>query len=256
MNGIEMTGENDLEQGTVFLSVVIPAYNEEKRIGGTLEAVIRYLRGQSYSSEIVVVDDGSRDGTRQVAGSFQNPDVNVRLEGYGRNSGKGFAVKTGMLASRGQYAVFMDADLSTPIEMLERFQPLIEAGKDVIIGTRKVDSARIVKHQPKYRENMGKVFTWLSNAIFGLKISDFTCGFKCFSRRSIGPVFGSQRISGWSYDTEIIVIADRQGFAVQEVPVEWANDEATRVRLLKNVFTCFSELFAIWLNDRRGLYSR
>ncbi len=243
-----------MDSTNVFLSVVIPAYNEEKRIGATLEAILAYLRAQDYSSEIVVVDDGSRDRTREAVRSFENPEVSVRVEGYAQNRGKGHAVRTGMLAARGEYAVFMDADLSTPITMLDRFRPLMEQGRDVIIGTRKVKSAHIVKHQPGYRENMGKVFTWLSNFIFSLRVSDFTCGFKCFSRRSLAPVFGCQRIDGWSYDTEIIVIADRKGFKVEEVPVEWANDEATRVRLLKNVFTCFSELFNIWRNDRNGMY--
>jgi dolichyl-phosphate beta-glucosyltransferase len=249
-----LESERAVASEKTFLSVVIPAYNEERRIGRTLTELIRYLKGKDFASEIIVVDDGCTDGTRDVVAGFGDERLPVSLVGYGRNMGKGYAIKTGMLKAGGEYVLFTDADLSTPVEMFDRFLPFIREGWEVILGTRKTDGAQIDKHQPKYRENMGKVFTWLSNAILGLHVTDFTCGFKCFHQRTIQPVFGSQRICGWSYDTEIVFIASSKGFRIREVPVRWFNDEATRVRLLRNVFTCLAELFQIWNNNRKGFY--
>jgi len=243
-----------LSQETPYLSIVIPAYNEEKRIGKTLRAILEYFKNKEFSTEILVVNDGSTDGTVELVRSLENPPLKLELISYEKNMGKGYAIKTGMLASRGEYALFTDADLSTPVEMFERFEPYLAEGVDIVIGTRKTSGAYVGKHQPFYRESMGKVFTWLSNRIFRLRVSDFTCGFKCFHRRTIEPVFGSQRIFGWGYDTEIIFIASRKGFTIKEVPVSWFNDEATRVKLWKNVFTCIGELYQIWNNNRKGLY--
>ncbi|MBN2288537.1 MAG: glycosyltransferase family 2 protein [Candidatus Glassbacteria bacterium] len=243
-----------MENDTIYLTLLIPAYNEEKRIAGTLEGMIDYFKDKDFQAEILVVDDGSTDGTRRVVESYQGKEVPVRLSGYEQNQGKGFAIKTGMFQARGTYVLFADADMSTPIGMFERFEPLLAEGADVVIGTRKTGHAYVGKHQPLLRESMGKVFTWLSNRILGIRVSDFTCGFKCFHRRTIEPVFGSQRIYGWSYDTEILFIAGVKGFSIREVPVHWFNDEATRVKLWKNVFSCLSELFEIWNNNRKGLY--
>jgi len=243
-----------LSQEHPYLSTVIPAYNEEKRIGKTLDGMFEFLTAKSFSTEILVVDDGSTDRTSDVVKSYKGRKIDLELIGYEKNRGKGFAIKTGMLAARGEYALFTDADMSTPIEMLDRFEPHMKESTDVIIGTRKTTGAYVAKHQPFYRENMGKVFTWLSNRLLGLDTTDFTCGFKCFHRRTIEPVFGNQRIDGWGYDTEIIFIARRKGFRITEVPVTWYNDEATRVKLWKNVFTCLAELYQIRNNNRKGLY--
>ena len=244
-----------LSTAAPYLSVVIPAFNEEKRLGKTLEGMLDYFGGKDYSCELLVVDDGSTDETSTVACSYAGSRIPLEVIRYEMNRGKGYAIKTGMLASRGDYALFADADMSTPVEMFDRFEPHLKAGVEVIIGTRKTRGAFVGKHQPFYRENMGKVFTWLSNRTLGLRLTDFTCGFKCFQRRTIEPVFSSQRIAGWGYDTEILFIASKKGYRIEEVPVSWFNDEATRVKLWKNVFTCLAELYQIRQNDRKGLYS-
>ncbi|MFC1544973.1 dolichyl-phosphate beta-glucosyltransferase [Gemmatimonadota bacterium] len=244
-----------MSQNEPFLSLVIPAYNEEHRIGGTIQGMIDYCRERPYDIEILVVDDGSSDDTKKIAESYIGRGVALEIIRYEPNRGKGHAVRTGMLAARGRYVLFADADMSTPVEMLERFEPLMEAGEDVIIGTRKVAQATVARHQPFYRENMGKVFTWLSNTVLGLHVSDFTCGFKCFSRRTVEPVFGRQTVWGWGYDTEIIYLACKLGYKISEVPVVWYNDEATRVKLWKHVFTSFAELVSIWNNGRKGRYA-
>jgi dolichyl-phosphate beta-glucosyltransferase len=244
-----------LSNSEPYLSLVIPAYNEEQRIGNTLQGMIDYCRERPYTVEIIVVDDGSSDNTSRVVETYKGRGPELEVIRYEPNKGKGHAVKTGMLATRGEYALFADADMSTPIEMLERFEPLMEAGADVIIGTRKVAQATVARHQPFYRENMGKVFTWLSNTVLGLKVSDFTCGFKCFSRKTVEPVFKRQTVWGWGYDTEIIYLASKLGYRINEIPVVWYNDEATRVRLWKHVFTSFAELIAIWNNGRKGRYA-
>ena len=241
-------------QDSIRLSVVIPAYNEEKRIGKTLESCIEYLSGKSYRSEIIVVNDGSRDSTDKIVAQYADKAIPVIFSGYAENRGKGYAVKSGMLEARGEWVLFSDADLSTPIKMFDKFEKELEQGAEVVIGTRKTAGAYVGKSQPGYRQNMGKVFTWLSNTILGLRVSDFTCGFKCFTRKTIEAVFGAQRIYGWSYDTEIVMLAHYKGFKVVEVPVEWYNDEATKVKLLKNVFTCFNELYEIWFNKNKGRY--
>ncbi|MEA2062464.1 MAG: dolichyl-phosphate beta-glucosyltransferase [Gemmatimonadota bacterium] len=239
-----------------YLTLVIPAYNEEQRIGDTLEGMIDYFMKKDFRTEIIVVDDGSTDDTRGVVESFQGRGLPLRLVSYAPNQGKGFAIRAGMLEAGGTYVLFTDADTSTPVEMFDRFEPHLAAEADVVIGTRKIGDAHVGKHQPILRESMGKVFTWLSNKILGLSLSDFTCGFKCFQRRTIEPVFGNQRIDGWSYDTEILFLARLKGFRIIEVPVNWYNDEATRVKLLRNTIVCLGELFTIWNNNRKGLYSK
>jgi len=213
------------------LSVVIPTYNEERRLGGTLERLGNYLAGQSYKSEVLVVDDGSSDRTIEIA---WNAGLNDRLHviRHEVNRGKGAAVRTGMSAAQGQFALFSDADLSTPIEEIEKFWPRFEAGYDVVIGSRGLPESRIEIHQSFVREMMGRTFNLLVRALVVPGIHDTQCGFKMFSRRAMDALFPDCQLDGWAFDVELLAMALSKGFRVAEVPVRWINSPDTRVRAL------------------------
>ena len=234
------------------LSVVIPAYNEAKRIGASVRRVLDYLRAQTYAWEFLVVDDGSSDDTVAVVKQAGGDDV--RVISYTPNRGKGGALQVGMLEAAGQIVLFSDADLSTPIEQIAAFLPWFGQGYDVVIGTRKTREAQIVVRQPLLRRLGGKAFTWLSNLILGVRVTDATCGFKAWTRRAAQEVFSRQTIRGWGFDSETLLIAHRLGFRIKEVPVRWADDAASRVSLLRDTLGSLSELLRIRIKAWRGQY--
>ncbi len=211
------------------LSVVVPAYREEARLGGSLERIREYLTQRGEEAEIIVVDDGSDDRTSEVAME--------RLAGYPHakvlrnepNAGKGYSVRRGLLASRGEYALFSDADLSTPIEEWSKLLAAHQAGADVAIGSRALKESRIEVHQPLAREMMGRCFNVFVRAFVLGGIHDTQCGFKSFRREVVRPIFARQKIERWGFDVEILYIARRLGLTIAEVPVVWRNDEATKV---------------------------
>jgi len=238
----------------IHLSVVIPAFNEEERIGKSLDRMVTFLQAQPYSSEIIIVDDGSKDRTvecirRQVGGL-----EGITIHEHHRNLGKGKAVRTGMLLGNGEYLFFSDADLSVPFETLPKFLAHLENGMDVVIGTRKDAEAVIEVHQPLFRELLGKAFTLLSNWILGLRVSDFTCGFKGFRREAARTLFPGQQLSGWSFDSEILYLVRLKGYRVKEVPVVWRNDQETKVRLWRDIITSLLGLFLIRVYHAMGRY--
>jgi dolichyl-phosphate beta-glucosyltransferase len=237
-----------------YLSLIIPAFNEELRIGKSLDRVLVFLHSQSRTFEVIVVDDGSRDRTVEVVEQFRNSDPAVRVERRPRNLGKGEAIRMGMLQGNGSYLFFSDADLSVPIEALPTFLSILENGCDVAVGSRRKPGAVLEVHQPLYRELMGKVFTWLSSWILALPISDFTCGFKGFRRKAARELFSRQRLKDWSFDAEILYIAKLRGYRTTEVPVAWRDDRATKVRLSGAVVLAFLGLFKIRLNHWTGRY--
>lgn len=218
-------------QSPCRLSVVIPAYNEEKRLGQTLRRIGDYLAAQPYDWEVIVVDDGSTDRSVEVA---RGADLGgrLRIEQHGRNRGKGAAVRTGMAASRGQFVLFSDADLSTPIEMIEKFWPLFERGYDIVIGSRGLPESQIKVHQPWWRETMGRIFNLLVRLLVLPGIHDTQCGFKMFTRRAADVLVAQCRLDGWAFDVELLATARRRGFRVAEVPIEWINSPDTRVRAM------------------------
>ncbi len=234
-----------------FLSVVIPAYNEAERLPQSLKRLHAFLAAWGRSYEVLVVDDGSRDDTARLARESGVPGLTVlRNEG---NRGKGYSVRRGMLAARGDHRLMTDADLSTPIEELPRLLATQDAGADVVIGSRALPGANIEVHQPWYRENMGRVFNLLVRALAVPGLRDTQCGFKLWSARAANEAFAAARLDGFSFDVETLFVARRRGYRIVEIPVTWRNDAATRVGMLGG-FLAFPDLLRIRFNQWLGRY--
>ncbi len=235
--------------GKIDLTILIPAYNESRRLPATLEKVHSYCAvSLQITYEILVVDDGSTDDTASVVEQMRSRIPNLKVHRYSQNHGKGYALRVGMHLARGRFVVFMDADLSTPIEELERFLQSLNGGAPVVIATRKSPGANITTRQPLIRESMGKAFTWLSNTILGIHFSDLTCGFKAFESSVGKDLFSRQVIEGWAYDSEILFLASRAGYQVIEIPVTWINSPDSRVRMFRDVFSSLTSLLQIRWN--------
>ncbi|HUU54938.1 MAG TPA: dolichyl-phosphate beta-glucosyltransferase [Armatimonadota bacterium] len=233
---------------TPFLSVVIPAYNEEHRLGPTLARIEQYLSAQGYAFEVLVVDNASKDRTAEVA---REAGVEVIAE---PRRGKGAAVKTGMLAARGEYVLFSDADLSTPIEEVEKLLAELRAGADVAIASRGLPESNLVKRQPWYREFVGRAGNVLVRMMVVRGIADTQCGFKLFPREIARRVFPAQRLTGAAFDVEILFIAQRAGWKIAEVPVTWIDSPDTRFSRVRDSLDALKDLFRIRLNWLLGRY--
>jgi dolichyl-phosphate beta-glucosyltransferase len=244
---------------TPELSIVIPAYNEEKRLGRALGRLRDYFASRQMELgqiEILVVDDGSTDGTARVAAEWMSALPSLRLLSNGENRGKGYSVRRGMLEARGRIALFTDADLSSPIEESEKLLAAIRAGNDVAIGSRALDRSLISLHQSRLREFAGIIFNSFVRLFTGLPFHDTQCGFKAFVREPSRIVFEQQRIERFGFDPEILFLARRHGLRAAEVPVRWANDEATKVRVLRDSLLMFGDLALIRWNCLLGRYPR
>ncbi len=236
------------------LSVVVPMYNEAARMRGSLPRLLAYFAAQPYSYEIIAVDDGSSDGTAALARELLARVPRSRVIETRPNRGKGHALRVGMPASRGQYVVFTDADLSTPPSELEKFWPWLERGVDVVIGSRKMAGAVLLRRQPWWRERLGKVFTWLSDRLATRNISDVTCGFKLFSRQAAHDLFRRGRLDDFSFDAEILFLAQRRGYRIKEVPVTWHDESGTTVRIARDAVRAIRGLLRIRANAAAGRY--
>jgi dolichyl-phosphate beta-glucosyltransferase len=237
------------------LSIVIPAYNEERRLPSTLDTVLTWLNGGAFAdAEVLVVDDGSSDGTAAVVEASSAADPRVRLLRNPGNRGKGYAVRHGMLEARGAWIVFSDADLSAPIEELPKLLGAAQ-GKNaaVAIGSRALDRTLIGVHQSRWREMSGIVFNLLMRLLTGLSFADTQCGFKLYRRDAARQVFERQRLEGFGFDVEDLFIAHRLGLAAIEVPVKWNNVEGTKVGLTQGLRS-FLDLLVIRWNGIRGVY--
>jgi dolichyl-phosphate beta-glucosyltransferase len=235
------------------LSVIIPAYNEEKRLPRTLDDVVAYLRQRQYSWEIIVVDDGSTDGTRELVAAASTRIAELRLIAYDQNRGKGYAVRQGMLAAAGKYRLFMDADNSTTIDHVERFWPYFAEGADVVIGSRDVPGAEIPVPQPWYREVAGSVGNLIIQLLAVPGINDTQAGFKAFTDKAVQDVFPRLTINRWGFDVEILAVARLRGFVIKEVPIRWVNDPESKVKL-SSYFAVLREVLQVRLNIWRGVY--
>jgi dolichyl-phosphate beta-glucosyltransferase len=238
------------------LSLVIPAYNEAARIAAPLHEVGAYLRGRPYASEIIVVDDGSTDATSDVVRrSAAKLTVPVRILRYSRNRGKGFALKVGFDAARGERILFTDADLSTPIRETSRLLESLDQGYDIVIGSRRAPGALVKRRQPWYRERLGKLFTFLVRHLIA-DVSDATCGFKAFESSVGKELFSRTRIHDWSFDAELLLIARQRGYRTKEIPVQWEDRAGTKVSLIRDIVSSLIGLLRIRFNAAVGNYSK
>lgn len=243
-----------MKKGPPYLSLTIPAFNEEMRIGKSIDHILNFLQSQRYSFEVIIVNDGSRDRTEELVRDRFGRDESVKILRQAHNQGKGEAVKLGMLSAAGKYLFFTDADLSVPIETLPTFLERLEVNCDVAIGTRRKTGASIEIHQPFYREIMGRTYTMLSNWILASHVSDFTCGFKGFRREAARVLFSLQKIKNWSFDSEILFLARLKEYQIEEIPVTWSADKATKVKLWRDVASSLFGLMKIRAHQCLGRY--
>lgn len=239
------------------ISIVIPAYNEASRIGGTLAEVLRFAGSYPGGAEVIVVDDGSTDETAALVESLlPAAGPRLRLARHARNRGKGASVRTGFEQARGEIVLFTDADLSTPIHEAPRLiGPLAAGDCEVVIGSRAMAQSLIQVQQSWVRRTMGRTFNRLVRLWTGLEFRDTQCGFKAFRRSAMAPVFAVQRLSGFAFDVELLYLAVRRGLRVLEMPVAWRHVGDSRVSLVADSAAMLVELIRIRLNDWRGLYA-
>jgi dolichyl-phosphate beta-glucosyltransferase len=250
------------------ISIVIPAYNEESRIIPTLEKVYRYFKNRQIDFEIIVVDDGSKDNTVQavkqwqMAHSFSSPSFllpsplrgegqgegeneRIRIISHPTNKGKGAAVRTGVLAARGNLILFTDADLSTPIEEFTKLKKTIDEGYDIAIGSRGLSDSKIVVSQPWYRRYIGKIFPYLVRLIVMKDFKDTQCGFKLFRKEAGKNLFGSLKTEGFAFDVEILYRAVKGMYKIREIPVFWYNSKDSKLSLFRSPLQMFLSLLSI-----------
>ena len=233
-----------MAQPAPSLSIIIPAYNEEDRLGPTFETLIAWMDGQAREIEVLVVDDGSRDQTAELVRTVSKSDTRIGLVENGENRGKGYSVGHGVSRATGELVLFSDADLSTPLGELERLEAAIQ-GHDIAIGSRALPDSRLEKRQPLYREMMGRTFNLFVQAMVFPGIRDTQCGFKLFRREAAQATFGRRKIDGFAFDVEILFVARRLGLSVAEVPVLWINDEASRVDPIRHSAQMFRDILTI-----------
>jgi dolichyl-phosphate beta-glucosyltransferase len=242
-----------MQQDRTWLSIVIPAYNEARRLPETLRVIDAYAQRWSQPVELIVVDDGSADGTAEIVRDVAAElEIAVRLFRHAPNRGKGFALKVGFAASRGETILFTDADLATSFAFSDALLAELEHA-EMAIGSRKLTGARIPVRQPWLRERMGRAFTFLVRHLI-VDVSDVTCGFKAF-RGDVGrDLFARCRIYDWSFDAELLHVATEREVRIVEVPVEWRDQEGTKVRLLRDALVSLLGLARIRWNALRGIY--
>ncbi len=237
-------------------SIVIPAFNESGRIPATLESVIACIRAHSWDAEIIVVNDGSTDNTAELVLNIGRTAPELRMIENPGNRGKGYAVRNGVLHSLGDIVMFTDSDLSAPIEEAERLFAAITSGADIAIGSRWLATSRQTHRQPLYRQFFGRCFNAVCRMVMRLPFVDTQCGFKAFTRAAAQTVFQLQTIERWGFDPEILFIALKRGYRIQEVPVSWAHDARSRISYLRDGLQMLKELAIVRWNALTGHYNR
>jgi glycosyltransferase involved in cell wall biosynthesis len=239
----------------MFFSIIIPVYNEEERIPENIGEIFGFFnRAKGRQAEIIFVNDGSTDKTQKVLEAFKEK-YGFKIVSYGENRGKGYAVKRGAEIASGDWLIFFDIDLATPLSEFDNLLKFMNEEDDVIIGSRQLEKSRIEKRESKIREFLGKGFTKISN-IFVPGITDFTCGFKCFSKKAAKEIFPVARIDRWGFDAELLYIAKLRGLKIRQMPVVWKHSENSRVKVVSAVFTSFWELVRMKINQLKGAYKK
>jgi dolichyl-phosphate beta-glucosyltransferase len=226
-------------------SIVVPAYNEAKRLEATLDLVLGYVAAQKWNAEVLVVNDGSKDATRDIVLRRAAHNPALRLVENPGNRGKGYSVRHGVMEARGEFILFTDADLASPIEEGEKLLAALAAGADMAIGSRWLDTSLQTRPQPLYRRVLGRVFNLALRLVLGMNYKDTQCGFKAFRRGAAAAVFPLQIIERWGFDPEILFLARRLGFRVDEVAVKWAHQENTKISPIRDGLRMFTELLTI-----------
>lgn len=240
-----MTDENHEPERTPELSVVIPAYNEARRIGRALAAVRAYAARGANAIEVIVVDDGSHDETSDIVRGFEPEPLTIRLLGNPANRGKGYSVRQGMLAATGSIVLMCDADLSTPIEELQRLRRWLDRGYDVVIGSRDLPDSRLDPPQPLLRRWLAWIFRAIRRRLLLPTVRDTQCGFKCFRRPAAQAVFARLQADGWLFDCEALGLAERLGYRIKEVGIVWRCDPDSRVNTVREMFRSLPALLRI-----------
>lgn len=240
-----------MAEASPHLSIVIPAFNEETRIEGTLSRVLGCVEERGWDAEILVVDDDSNDHTVDIVRRWQQQTPRLHLILNPGNRGKGYSVRNGLLQAAGEVVLFTDADLSAPMEEAEVLFTALDGGADVAIGSRWLDRQR----QTRHRRFFGRCYNWLTRTVMGLPFRDTQCGFKAFRREAAQSIFRRQTIERWGFDPEILFIARKLGLRIAEVPVTWGHDERSRISYLRDGMKMLEEMAEIRVNSLRGLYS-
>ncbi len=239
------------------LSIIIPAFNESDRLKDSAEKILKYIKTLNFKAELIIVDDGSTDNTAEVAKNICSkfPLLETKIIRYEKNHGKGFAVKTGLLAAKGEIALFSDADLSTPIEEFHKLVNPIEQGKfDVTFGSRALDRNLIGNHQSWRREQSGKVFNFIVQTATGLPFWDTQCGFKAFNMNKFRPLLNVMKIDRFGFDVEFLYVANHRNLRLKEIPVRWNHCNGTKVSVFLDSYRMFNEVRQIRRNAKCGIY--
>ena len=237
---------------TPFLSIIIPAHNEENRLPRTLEEIFSFLEKQNYPSQVIVVENGSSDKTLEIANDFakKHPSLTVIHE---ERSGKGSAIRRGALAAQGEYRFICDADLSMPIDDLPKFLPPAVEHFDIAIGSREAPGS-IRYNEPSYRHIGGRAINLVIRALILPGLNDTQCGFKCFRAETTIELFQKQTLTGWSFDIELLYLARRKKLRIREIPIRWRFDPDSKVSALRDALRMIGDIFRIRLNQLRGVY--
>ena len=251
-----MTGRSSKSETSAFqLSIIVPSFNEEVRLPASLQLIAAYVSSANRSTEVLVVDDGSKDRTAEVAASFADRIPNLRVLRNGENRGKGYSVRHGMQEARGEYVLFTDADLSAPIEEADKLLSALQQF-DIAIGSRALNRDLIDVHESHFREFAGIIFNRIVRIVLWLPFVDTQCGFKAFRRERCRIIFEQQRIERFGFDPELLYLARHHGLKATEIPVRWSHSPATKINMMRDSIQMFIDVFTIRWNSLLGRYRR